>query len=55
MTGRTYQVFFSTNLLAGAGWTTLSGFTNVTGTGAVSVADTNVAGERTYRVGVKRP
>jgi alpha-glucosidase len=55
VTGRTYEVFYTTNLLAGAGWQTLNGFTNVTGTGTVSVADTNVAADRTYRVGVRKP
>ncbi len=55
VTGRTYEVFYATNLLVGAGWQTLNGFTNVTGTGVVSVADTNVAGGRQYRVGVRRP
>ncbi|HEY8241600.1 MAG TPA: DUF5110 domain-containing protein, partial [Kiritimatiellia bacterium] len=54
VTGRTYEVFYATNLLSGAGWQTLNGFTNVTGTGDVSVADTNVSADRTYRVGAKR-
>ncbi|HEY8241381.1 MAG TPA: DUF5110 domain-containing protein, partial [Kiritimatiellia bacterium] len=55
VTGRTYEVFYATNLLAGAGWQTLDTFTNVTGTGEVSVADTNVSVERTYRVGARKP
>ena len=55
MTGRTYEVFYATNLLTGAGWVTLVPFTNVTGSGAISINDTNAAAERHYRVGVRLP
>ena len=55
VTGRSYEVFYATNLLAGAGWVTLAPFTNVTGSGPVAVNDTNGVIDRYYRVGVRRP
>lgn len=53
VTGRTYELFFGTSLLDGA-WSTLQPFGSVTGSGSVSVTDTNPAGGRVYRLGVQR-
>ncbi len=53
VTGRTYELFFATNLLAPAGWSSLIPFTNVSGNGWLTVTDTNVASLRFYRLGTR--
>ena len=51
VTGRQYEVFVSTNLLADPVWYS---FANVTGSGPLSLSDTNATDGRFYRIGVKR-
>ncbi|HMP74837.1 MAG TPA: glycoside hydrolase family 31 protein [Kiritimatiellia bacterium] len=53
VTGRLYRVYFSTNLLDVPAFAPLSPFSNVIGSGVISVTDTNIAGDRIYRVGVE--
>jgi alpha-glucosidase len=53
VTGRRYQVFFSTNLLADPAFAALPPFSNLTGSGTLTITDTNAADARTYRVGVE--
>lgn len=52
VTGRTYRLQFSTNLLADPAFFILPPFSNLTGAGLITVTDTNAAGSRAYRVGV---
>ena len=53
-TGRNYTVIFTTNLLAGDGWTNLQA--GVDGTGSpMTITDTNAADIRAYRLGVRIP
>lgn len=54
VTGRSYDVFVSTNLPVDASWALLAPHSNVTGSGLLTVTDTNVAGGRAYRLGVRR-
>lgn len=54
VTGRSYDVYFTTNLLADGGWTLLPPHTNLTGGGALSITDTNGMEQRNYRIGVRR-
>lgn len=49
--GRKYAVFATTNLVGGV-WQILQPFTNVTGSGAVSVVDTNGTAATSYRARV---
>lgn len=53
VTGRRYQVFFSTNLLADPAFAALPPFSNLTGIGTLTITDTNAADARAYRVGVE--
>jgi alpha-glucosidase len=55
VTGRRYGIWFSSNLVNRAGWLPLSPFTNVTGSGPVSVTDTSTAPFRAYRIDVSKP
>ncbi len=55
VTGRTYQVLVSTNLLGAPAWTTLPPFTNVSGNGPVSVTDTSGVSFQLYRIDVRKP
>ncbi len=53
VTGRRYQVFFSTNLLADPAFAALPPFSNLTGSGTLTITDTNGAAARAYRVGAE--
>ncbi len=52
VTGRSYRVEFSTNLLINPAFGLLPAFSNVTGSGLLTVTDTNASGVRMYRIGV---
>jgi alpha-glucosidase len=54
VTGRNYALYVSTNLLMPAPWSTLLPFTNLAGSGYLSVTDTNVLAPRFYRLDVRR-
>ena len=54
VTGRNYALYVSTNLLMPAPWSTLLPFTNLSGSGYLSVTDTNVLAPRFYRLDVQR-
>ena len=54
VTGRTYELWVNTNLGPADGWSLLPPHSNLSGSGPLSVADTNAAGLRFYRVGVRR-
>ncbi len=52
VSGRYYQVFYATNLVSVPAFFALPSFSNLTGNGPVTIADTNGAPHRAYRVGV---
>lgn len=54
VTGRNYDLYFSTNLTGNAGWLNVDPFTNLSGSGLISVTDTNEAASRFYRLHVRR-
>jgi hypothetical protein len=55
VTGRAYHLHYTTNLLQPVWWP-VSGATNIPGTGSIlSLADTNQAPTRTYRINVELP
>lgn len=52
VTGRYYQVFYSTNLLDSPAFFALPPFSNLTGSGTLTITDTNASEQRAYRIGV---
>jgi alpha-glucosidase len=50
VTGRLYELFFATNLVTPSPWASLPPYTNVAGSGWISVTDTNTAVPRFYRL-----
>lgn len=54
VTGRTYDLLVATNLVTPGAWTNLLPHTNLSGSGAISVTDTNATGVRFYHLRVKR-
>jgi alpha-glucosidase len=54
VTGRSYEVFFSTNLPWAGAWALLPPHTNLSGSGTLTITDTNPAEGRAYRIGVQR-
>lgn len=55
VTGRTYRVLVSTNLLSVPAWSLLPPFTNVSGDGPVSIIDTSELPFTLYRIDVRKP
>jgi alpha-glucosidase len=55
VSGRRYDVWFSTNLTGTPVWAPLVPFTNLAGAGPVSITDTSTAPFRAYRIDVRRP
>jgi alpha-glucosidase len=55
VTGRQYQVLYSTNLTDAAGWTVLLPYTNLSGNGTISVTDTSTTPFKAYRIDVSNP
>ncbi len=53
VTGRAYELYFATNLLTPSMWSSLTPFTNVAGSGWLTVTDTNGASLRFYRLGTR--
>ncbi|HMP89621.1 MAG TPA: glycoside hydrolase family 31 protein [Kiritimatiellia bacterium] len=53
--GRAYTVYFTTNLLATPAWSLLMPYTNVTGSGPLSITDTSPSPWRAYRIDVRKP
>jgi alpha-glucosidase len=54
VTGRSYDLCFSTNLLPETNWFVLPPFSNLTGSGSLSVTDTNAAALKFYRLDVRK-
>lgn len=54
VTGRTYELFFNSDLYPPTNWSTLAPFSNVSGSGIVTLSDTNEQGRRFYRIGVRK-
>lgn len=55
MSGRVYSVYASTNLVDAFAWEVLAPFTNVTGSGPVSITDTSAAPFKAYRIYTEYP
>jgi hypothetical protein len=55
VSGRYYQVQFSTNLLEASDWSPLVPFTNLSGSGALSITDTSAMPFKAYRIDVSKP
>lgn len=55
VSGRTYRVLYSTNLVEEPAWYLLSTFSNVTVSGSLSITDTSPADLKAYRVDVSKP
>jgi len=55
VSGRQYIVLFSTNLLESPAWAPLIPFTNLTGSGPLSITDTSSATFKAYRIDVRKP
>ena len=55
ISGRAYSIWFSTNLTATSAWSVLPPYTNLTGTGPLSVTDTNPAPFKSYYIDVIVP
>ena len=55
VTGRRYRVLFSTNLIENPAWSALAPFTNITGSGQLSITHTSTLPFRAYRVDVTKP
>ena len=55
VTGRTYQILISTNLLDVPAWSPLPPYTNLSGSGPVSITDTSGLPFSLYRIDVQKP
>lgn len=55
VSGRSYHVLFSTNLIDTPAWTPLPPYTNLSGNGPLTITDTSTLPFKAYRIDVSKP